>query len=110
MARLEALITMGQRPSPLQQPAFSPVKVLVTHQPPAGALSHNPFIQSSVPSSQAGPAYGPDGSQTFMSSSVTRASPLEKLYPDNSPVRWLLLILPLTLISSRPGISLHQTR
>ena len=39
MARLEALITMGQRSSPLQQPAFSPVKVPVTHQPPAGALS-----------------------------------------------------------------------
>ena len=37
MARLEALITMGQRPS-------------VAHQPPVGALSQNPFIQSSVPS------------------------------------------------------------
>ena len=83
MARLEALITMGQRPSPLQQPAFSPVKVQVTHQPPAGALSQNPFIQSSVPSGQAGPAYGPDGSQIFASSSMAKASPLENLYPDN---------------------------
>ena len=49
MARLEALITMGQRSSP-QQPSFSPVKVPVSHLPPAGAISQNPFIQSSGPS------------------------------------------------------------
>ena len=55
----------------------------MTHQAPSGALSQNPFIQSSVPSGQASPAYGPDGSQTFASSTVTRASPLENLYPDN---------------------------
>ena len=36
MARLEALITMGQRP---QHVSFSPVKAPVTHGPPAGALS-----------------------------------------------------------------------
>ena len=51
MARLEALLTVGQRSS--QQPYFSPVKVPVAHQPPAGALSQTPFIQSSVPSGQA---------------------------------------------------------
>ena len=58
MARLEALLTMGQRP-PSQQPSFSPVKVPVKHQAPAGALSQTPFMQSSVPSGQAGPASGP---------------------------------------------------
>ena len=63
MARLEALIMMGQRPSS-QQPSFSPVKVPVTYQAPAGALSQTAFIQSSVPSGQAGPASGPDGTQT----------------------------------------------
>ena len=52
MARLEALITMGQKSSP-QQPAFSPVKVPVTHKPPPGSLSQTPFIQSSSLSGQA---------------------------------------------------------
>ena len=42
MARLEALITLGQRPSP--QPSFSPVKAPVPHQAPAGALSQAPFL------------------------------------------------------------------
>ena len=40
MARLEALLTLGQRPTP--QPSFSPVKEPVVHQPLAGALSHKP--------------------------------------------------------------------
>ena len=84
MARLEALLTMGQRP-PSQQPSFSPVKVPVTHQAPAGALSQTPFIQSSVPSSQAGPASGPDGTQTATESSMNMSSPLENLYPETDP-------------------------
>ena len=84
MARLEALITMGQRSSP-QQPAFSPVKVPVTHQPPPGSLSQNPFIQSSSVSGQAGPASGPDGAKTLPVSTVTRSSPLDNLYPENDP-------------------------
>ena len=47
---------MDPRPSPQQlQPSFSPVKVLVPHQPPQGSLSQTPFLQSSVPSGQAGP-------------------------------------------------------
>ena len=79
MARLEALITMGLRPSP-QQPAFSLVKVPVSHLPPEGALSQTPFLQSSVPSSQAGPA--PDGTQTTTSTDLNMVSPLENLYPD----------------------------
>ena len=86
MARLEALLTMGHRP-PAQQPSFSPVKVPVAHQAPAGALSQNPFIQSSVPSGQASPASGPDGTKTSMEN-VTMSSPLENLYPssDHEPV------------------------
>ena len=43
MARLEALITMGQRP---QNVSFSPVKAPVTHVPPAGSLSQAPFMLS----------------------------------------------------------------
>ena len=81
MARLEALITMGPRPSP-QQPAFSPVKVPVPHLPPEGALSQTPFLQSSVPSGQAGPASSPDGTQTTTSTDLNMVSPLENLYPD----------------------------
>ena len=84
MARLEALITMGQRSSP-QQPSFSPVKAPVSHIPPAGAISQNPFIQSSGPSGQAGPASGPDGSQTLTSTAISRSSPLENLYPETDP-------------------------
>ena len=84
MARLEALITMGQRSSP-QQPAFSPVKVLVTHKPPLGSLSQNPFIQSSSLSGQAGPASGPDRAHTLPVSTVTRSSPLDNLYLDTDP-------------------------
>ena len=58
MARLEVLLTIGQCPA--SQPSFSPVKVPVAHKPPAGSLSHNPFMLSSVPTGQAGPASGPD--------------------------------------------------
>ena len=79
MARLEALLTMGQRP-PSQQPSFSPVKVPVAHQVPAGALSQTPFIQSSVPSSQAGPASGLDGTKTSLETMIM-SSPLENFYP-----------------------------
>ena len=89
MARLEALITMGPRPSP-QQPAFSPVKVPVPHLPPEGALSQTPFLQSSVPSGQAGPASGPDGTQTTTSTDLNMVSPLENLYPDTDQERVFL--------------------
>ena len=75
MARLETLLTMGQRP-PSQQPSFSPVKVPVTHQAPAGALSQTPFMQS--------PASGPDGTQTAAESSTTMSSTLENLFPETS--------------------------
>ena len=84
MARLEALITMGQKSSP-QQPAFSPVKVPVTHKPSPGSLSQTPFIQSLTLSGQAGPASGPDGAQTLPVSTVTRSSPLDNLYLDTDP-------------------------
>ena len=83
MARLEALIAMGQKSS--QQPAFSPVKVPVTHKPPPGSLSHTPFIQSSSLSGQAGLASGPDGALTLPVSTITRSSPLDNLYPDTDP-------------------------
>ena len=56
MARLEALLTIGQRSS--SQVAFSPVKVQVQHGPPAGALSQAPFLLSAVPSGQEGRASG----------------------------------------------------
>ena len=79
MARLEALITMGPRPSQ-QQPSFSPVKVPVPHQAPQGSLSQTPFMQSSVLSGQAAPASGPDGTQA--SQYMYRSSPLENLYPE----------------------------
>ena len=86
MARLEALITLGQRPSP--QPSFSPVKAPVSHQAPAGALSQAPFLLSSVPSGQAGPASGPDRikpSATVTTSSIAMTSPLEGLYTEQDP-------------------------
>ena len=79
MARLEALITMGPRPSP-QQPSFSLVKAPVPHQAPQGSLSQTPFLQSSVLSGQAGLASGPDGTQTTQP--LYRSSPLENLYPE----------------------------
>ena len=44
MARFEALITLGHRSSPVQNPTFSPVKVPVSHAAPAGALSQTPFF------------------------------------------------------------------
>ena len=77
MARLEALITLGQRPSP--RVAFSPVKAPVQHGPPPGALSQAPFLLSEVPSGQAGPASGPDGTLTTATTSVEMTSPLENL-------------------------------
>ena len=85
MARLEALPTIGQRPT--SQPSFSPVKAPVAHQPPAGALSQTPFLISSVPSGQAGPASGPDRThtQTATSSCVDMVSPLENLYQQSDP-------------------------
>ena len=80
MARLEALITMGQRP---QHAIFSLVKALVSHAPPAGSLSQAPFLPSTVPSGQAGPASGPDRTSfTTSTISVGMASPLENLYPE----------------------------
>ena len=51
MACLEAMLTIGQRPA--SQPSFSPVKAPVTHKPPTGVLSYNPFLLPSVPSGQA---------------------------------------------------------
>ena len=83
MARLEALITLGQRPSPYV--AFSPVKAPVTHGPSAVSLSQAPFLLSAVPSGQAGPASGPDRtcvSATATTTSVGMTSLLENLYPD----------------------------
>ena len=80
MARLEALITMGPCP---RHVAFSPVKILVSHAPPAGSLSQAPFLLSPVPSGQADPASGPD--RTIFTSSTTSVgmtSPLENLYPE----------------------------
>ena len=80
MTRLEALITMGQRP---QNVSFSPVKALVTHVPPAGSLSQAPFMLSAVPSGQAGPASGPDRTRaTTTVTSVGMSSPVENLYPE----------------------------
>ena len=79
MARLEASITLGQRPSP--QTSFSPVKAPVQHGPPAGAISQTPFLLSAVPSGQASPASSPDRTKT--SSSLDMTSPLENLYPEN---------------------------
>ena len=80
MARLEALLTIGPRPS--SQPSFTPV----THKPPSGVLSNNPFLLPSVPSGQ---AFGPDRTHTITattSSSVDMVSPLENLYQDPEPV------------------------
>ena len=85
MARLKALLTIGQRPA--SQPSFSPVKVPVAHKPPTGSLSHTPFMLSSVPSGQAGPASGPARTQTQASttttSSVDMVSPLDNLYQES---------------------------
>ena len=79
MARLEALISMGQRP---RHVSFSPVKAPVTHGPPAGSLSQAPFMLSTVPSGQAGSASGPD--RTSVTTTVTSVgmTSLENLYPD----------------------------
>ena len=58
MVRLEALLTLGHCPSP--KPSFLPVKVLVEHKLPTGALSQTAFLLSAVSSSQASPASGLD--------------------------------------------------
>ena len=71
MARLEALLRVGQCPTP--QPCFSPVKAPFVHQPPAGALSQTAFLLSTVLSGQAGVASGPDRAQT--STSLDMSSP-----------------------------------
>ena len=83
MARLEALLTIGHRPA--SQPSFSPVKAPVAHKPSAGSLSPTPFLLSTVPSSQAGPASGPDRPQTATTSSVDMISPLENMYQESDP-------------------------
>ena len=75
---------MGHKSSP-PQPAFSPVKVPVSHQPPPGSISQTPFLQSAALSGQAGPASGPDRAQALPVSTLTRSSPLDNLYPDNDP-------------------------
>ena len=70
MARLEAVLTIGHHPSPATA-TFSLVKVRVQHGPPAGALSQAPFLLSSVPSGQAAPASGPDGTLTTASATTS---------------------------------------
>ena len=45
-------------------------------------MSQTPFLISSVPSSQASPASGPDRTHT---STVDMSSPLESLYPETYP-------------------------
>ena len=79
MARLEALISMGQRP---QHVSFSLVKAPVTHGPPAGSLSQAPFMLSTVPSGQAGPASGPDRTSVTTTVASVGMTSLENLYPD----------------------------
>ena len=88
MARLEALLTLGHRPS--LKPSFSPVE----HQPPTGALFQTPFLLSTVPSSQASPASCPDRMQA--NKSLDMPSPLENLYPDSDPE---LVLAQLSLVS-----------
>ena len=80
MTMLEALLTLGQCATP--QPSFSSVKLPVDHKPPAGAVSQNPFLISSVPPGQASLASGPDKAHT---STVDMSSPLENLYPEADP-------------------------
>ena len=89
MARLEALITLGHRPSPSVQhnPSFSPVKVPVSHAAPAGALSQTPFfVTTSASSGPAGPAVGPDEARDQDVSFADRQSPLQNLYPEAEPM------------------------
>ena len=81
MAGLEALVTLGHRPS--SRPSFSQVKAPVEHQPLTGPLSQTPFLLLAVPSDQASPASGPDGVQA--NKSLDMSSPLENLYPNNDP-------------------------
>ena len=88
MARLEALLTMGQRPA--SRPSFTLVKAPVTHKPPTGVLSQKPFLLPTVSSGQASPAFGLDRTHittATTSSSVDMVSPLENLYqePDSEP-------------------------
>ena len=78
---MEALITLGQHPSP--HVAFSMVKVPVQHGPPAGATYQAPYLLSAVPSGQATPASSPDGTlATSTTTAFGMTSPLENLYPD----------------------------
>ena len=87
MARLEALITLGHRSSPVQNPTFSPVKVPVSHAAPAGALSQTPFfVSTSASSGPAGPAVGPDEPRDQDFSIADRQSPLQNLYPEAEPM------------------------
>ena len=87
MARLEALITLGHRSSPVQDPTFSPVKVPVSHAAPAGALSQTPFfVSTSASSGPAGPAVGPDEPRDQDFSIADRQSPLQNLYPEAEPM------------------------
>ena len=83
MARLEALLTIGHHPA--SQPSFSLVKAPVAHKPPAGSLSHPPFLLSSIPFGQAGPASGPDQTQTIITLSVDMVFPLENWYQESDP-------------------------
>ena len=52
---------------------------------PAGALSDTPFLISTVPSGQAGPASGPDRTQTATTFTMDMVSPLEHLYQESDP-------------------------
>ena len=80
MEHFEASITVGQ--CPLPKPAFSLVKACVTHNAQAGFLSITPFLQSVVPSSQAGLAPSLDGAKA--SQSLEMSLPLLNFYPDSS--------------------------
>ena len=118
MARLEALISMGQHP---QHVSFSPVKAPVTPGPPASSLSQAPFMLSAVPSGQASPASGLDRtSVTTTVTSVGMTSPLENLYPDpdvdstepvfSQPVRYLMVIHYFTLFRSPVPVTCLRNR
>ena len=111
MAHLEALLTIGQHPaSQPSQPSFALVKAPVTDKPLAGALSDTPFLISTVSSGQAGPASGPDRTQSATTSSVDMVSPLENLYKESDPE--LVFAQPAStilwnLFRLLPGILLH---
>ena len=77
MARLEALLTLGQHSTP--QPSFPPVKALVAHKPPAGALSQAPFLISAVSSCFKLARI------ELISTSMDMSSLLKNLYPETEP-------------------------